>query len=204
MNPGLDRQRFEELVLEAVEALPVPPEIIADSVKTGPPEFIRGGRWASGWGWILGGHSMYKTTGGGGFANALAGLSLLLAVVALLFLTFWTGYYDGEEVTADGALVRKTSASLIEENGMEVLGVLAVPVVLAAMGFLASFARSRVGAIGLWTTAVLLGLFGLGTAVTVGVFYWPAALTLLTAAIISTVINRRRHRRGGVANRSES
>lgn len=145
------------------------------------------------------GRERHKTTGGGGGASALAGLSLLLAVAALLFLTFWTGYYEGEEVTADGAVVAKTSASLVEENGMDVLGLLAVPVVLAAMGFLASFARSRVGTIGLWTTAVLLGLFGLGTAVTVGVFYWPASLTLLTAAIISTLINRRGHQRSGVA-----
>jgi hypothetical protein len=137
-------------------------------------------------------------TGRGGPAGALAAASLLLSLAALLFLTFWTGYYEGEEVTTDGAVVAKTSASLIEENGMDVLGLLAVPVVLSAMGFLASFSRARVGTIGLWTSAALLGLFALGTALTIGVFYWPAALTLLSAAVISTVIDRRQSRRVGV------
>ena len=145
------------------------------------------------------GRERHKTTGGGGVASALAGLSLLLAVAALLFLTFWTGYYEGEEVTADGAVVAKTSASLIEENGMDVLGLLAVPVVLSAMGFLASFSRARVGTIGLWTSAVLLVLFALVTGFTVGMFYLPAGFTLVLAAVVARAANRRQTPQGGAA-----
>ena len=145
------------------------------------------------------GRERHKTTGGGGVASALAGLSLLLAVAALLFLTFWTGYYEGEEVTADGAVVAKTSASLIEENGMDVLGLLAVPVVLSAMGFLASFSRARVGTIGLWTSAVLLVLFALVTGFTVGMFYLPAGFMLVLAAVFARAANRRQTPQGGAA-----
>lgn len=132
-------------------------------------------------------------------ANALAGVSLLLALAALLFLTFWTGYYEGEEVTAAGALVRKTSASLIEENGMDVLGLLAVPVAIAALGFATSFWRVRAGKVALWTSAVLLVLFALATSLTVGMFYLPAGFTLVLAAVVARVANTRRSPQGGAA-----
>jgi len=145
------------------------------------------------------GRERHKTTGGGGVASALAGLSLLLAVAALLFLTFWTGYYEGEEVTADGAVVAKTSASLIEENGMDVLGLLAVPVVIAAVGCATSFWRVTAGKVALWTSAVLLVLFALVTGLTVGMFYLPAGLTLVLAAVVARAANRRQTPQGGAA-----
>ena len=145
------------------------------------------------------GRERHKTTGRGGVASALAGLSLLLAVAALLFLTFWTGYYEGEEVTADGEVVAKTSASLIEENGMDVLGLLAVPVVIAALGFATSFWRARAGKVALWTSAVLLVLFALGTGLTVGMFYLPAGFTLVLAAVVTRTANSRQSPQGAAA-----
>ena len=144
----------------------------------------------------MGEHAMHKTAARGRFARALAGASLLLALAALLFLTFWTGYYEGEEVTADGAVVAKTSASLIEENGMDVLGLLAVPVVIAAVGFATSFWRVSAGKVALWTSAVLLVLFALVTGFTVGMFYLPAGFTLVLAAVVA---NRRQTPQGGAA-----
>jgi hypothetical protein len=136
-------------------------------------------------------------------ANALAGISLLLALAALLFLTFWTGYYEGEEVTPDGAVVAKTSASLIEQNGMDVLGLLALPVVIAAVGFATSFWRATAGKVALWTSAVLLALFALGTGFTVGMFYLPAGFTLVLAAVVARTANKRRSPRSRVTREKE-
>jgi cytochrome bd-type quinol oxidase subunit 2 len=132
-------------------------------------------------------------------ANALAGIGLLLAVGALLFLTFWTGFYHGEAVSPDGNVVQETSASLIEENGMDVLGVLIFPVVLSLIGLLASFSQTKAGKIGMWVSAILLLLFGLVTWISLGPFYLPAGLTLVIAAISARTSNRQQDRQSGAA-----
>ena len=115
-------------------------------------------------------------------AKGLAGTSLLLAIAALLFLSFWPWTYQGEEISANGEVVRKTSASLIEENGAGVLAWLFFPAFLSVTGFLGSFRQAGASRLAMWVTAALLLLFTFTTGFSIGMFYVPAALALTVAA----------------------
>ena len=98
-------------------------------------------------------------------ANWLAGLSLLLAVGGLFFLTFWPGI------------------SLIEENGAaKALGWAIPPVMLALLGFLTSFRQTRMGKITTLVVAVALLMFALVFGWGLGLAYFPAAFALVIAA----------------------
>ena len=118
-------------------------------------------------------------------ARGLAGLSLLLALGAMLFLALWPNYYRGEEVSPEGGVVARTSASLIEENGLDVLAVLLLPVGFCLWAFVVSLLGSRPTKAVLWVMAVLLLGFSLFTSLTVGAFYFPAALALILAASLA-------------------
>lgn len=115
-------------------------------------------------------------------AKGLAGVSLLLANAALLFLAFWPYSYKGTAVSTDGRVLGETSASLIEENGMGVLVWLIIPVVPCLVAFLVTLSRIRGGRVIMWTMAVLLLLFGFVSILSIGAFYLPAALALIIAA----------------------
>ena len=102
---------------------------------------------------------------GRGIANWLAGLSLALAVGALSFLLFWPGI------------------SLIEENGAaKALGWAIPPVMLALLGFLASFRHTRMGKVTTLVAAVVLLMFALVFGWGLGLAYFPAAFALVIAA----------------------
>jgi hypothetical protein len=97
--------------------------------------------------------------------EGLAALSLLLAVGALFFLPFWPGI------------------SLIEESGAaKALGWAIPPVMLALLGFLASFRQTRVGKITTLVAAVVLSMFALVFGWGLGLAYFPAAFALVIAA----------------------
>ena len=115
--------------------------------------------------------------------TAIAAASLLLALAAMLFLTFWTGFYEGETFDLDADRSVRTSASLIDENGLRILWVLSFPVSVAAVGLALSFRRTMAGKISLWVSAAILALFALATALSIGPFYFPAAGALIIAAI---------------------
>ena len=124
-------------------------------------------------------------------AKGLAGVSLLLANAALLFLAFWPYSYKGTAVSTDGGVVDETSASLIEQNGMGVLVWLIIPVVLCLVAFLVTLSRIRGGKVIMWAMAVLLLLFGLVSILSIGAFYLPAALALIIAAATAKTSNIR-------------
>jgi hypothetical protein len=63
--------------------------------------------------------------------------SLVLALAAGLGLALWPCAYQGVEVASGGGPERQLCASLVEANGMSVLGVLGLPVVLAGVGLVA-------------------------------------------------------------------
>ncbi len=120
-------------------------------------------------------------------AKGLAGVSLLLANAALLFLAFWPYSYQSQTMSADGGVVDETSASLIEENGMGVLVWLIIPVIMCLVAFLVTLSRIRGGKVILWAMAVLLLLFGLVSIFSIGAFYLPAALALIIAAATAKI-----------------
>ena len=110
--------------------------------------------------------------------------ALLLAVAAGSWLAFYPGFYEGVSVTAasSGEVVQRSDqASLLAENGMWALGLLAVPVALTGLGV---FGAARSLRVLLWSVAVVLLVVSVISAMTIGLFYLPAAIALLVAAAL--------------------
>jgi hypothetical protein len=99
-----------------------------------------------------------------------AWMSVALAVAAMLVLSFWGFYTNGNTV--------------VEENGNGVLIILSLPVVVAVMGLLAASWRTTPGGFALWVLAIGLSFFCLVTIFSVGMFYAPSALALLLSAAL--------------------
>ena len=110
--------------------------------------------------------------------------ALLLAVAAGSWLAFYPGFYQGVSVTgsSSGEVVQRSEqASLLAENGMWALGLLAVPVALTGLGVFGAARRFRFL---LWSVAVVLLVFSVISGMTIGLFYLPAAIALLAAAAL--------------------
>ena len=109
-------------------------------------------------------------------------VALLLAVVAGSWLGFSPGFYQGVSVTVSstGEVVRHSEqASLLAENGLWALGLLAIPLALTGLGVFGAARRLRVL---LWGVAGVLLAFSVLSSMTIGLFYLPAAIALLVAA----------------------
>ena len=110
--------------------------------------------------------------------------ALLLAVAAGSWLAFYPGFYQGVSVTSSSSgevVQRSEQASLLAENGMWALGPLAIPVALTGLGV---FGAARSFRALLWSVAVVLFVFSVISAMTIGLFYLPAAIVLLVAAAL--------------------
>jgi hypothetical protein len=111
--------------------------------------------------------------------------SLLLALAAGVGLALWPCAYQGVEVEAQPApggagQQRQLCATLIQANGVDVLGVLALPVLLAGVGLVAV----RAGRRGILATVmVALVAFCLLALASVGLLYLPAAAALVIAVL---------------------
>jgi hypothetical protein len=142
-------------------------------------------------------------------ATIASGISLALATIAMLVLLFWANLYQGTsstavavvpgtEVSGTVELLRETqtNVSLVEANGRWVISLILFPVVLAAIGLLAAVRRLKAQSRALWrlwrtfgwTSGVLLMLFSLAGAASIGMFFIPAAV----AAIVGAVLGRNR------------
>ena len=118
-------------------------------------------------------------------ASVAAALSVLLAIGALLFLVWWPDFYQGETVQLgpDGTSeVTRSSESLIEHEGLGILWFLVLPAGLAVTGFMASLRPTLSGKVGVWLAAVPLAGFAFVTSLSIGPFYYPAAMALLLSA----------------------
>jgi hypothetical protein len=107
--------------------------------------------------------------------------SLLLALAAGAGLVLWPCAYQGIEAQSspDGTVQeRQLCATLIEANGVDALGVLALPVLLAGVGLVAVHRRRR-GI--LFAVVVALVAFCLLALASVGLLYLPAAAALVIA-----------------------
>ena len=124
-----------------------------------------------------------------------SGISHGLAWVAFLWMAFWPAFYQGVSVTPvgpDGTGGERvhTTSSMVEVNGWWVLIPLLVPVILTAIGLLATFSPSPRKAsrfVSMWAVAILLIVFCLLGMFSIGVFYLPAALLLLASTVIFTL-----------------
>lgn len=109
--------------------------------------------------------------------------SLLLALAAGVGLVLWPCAYQGVEaqpVPGGGVQQRQLCATLIQANGVDVLGVLALPVLLAGVGLVAV----RTGRRGILATVmVALVAFCVLALASVGLLYLPAAAALVIAVV---------------------
>ncbi len=118
-----------------------------------------------------------------------------LAWAVGLWLAFWPTY-SGVSVTPalPGSETTPFSDTLIGVNGLYVIWLLAVPVLLTGLALLAlrtANTRRRVGrTILLWVPAVALLGFCAVAILSIGVFYLPAALSLLIAASADCIGSR--------------
>ena len=139
-------------------------------------------------------------------------LAHVAAWAAFLWLVFWPFAYRGVSVQAvppgsDAApVVTELSASFIETNGLWVVLPLLIPVVLTGLAYLAVWywnSRKWTRSVFLWVLAVLaLGFCALGI-LSIGILYLPAALALLTTAIVSMFQVQRPSTPGGQTAGSE-
>ena len=120
------------------------------------------------------------------FTTIAAAFSVLLAAGALLFLAWWPDFYQGERIQTgpEGAsVITRSSESLISNEGLGVLWLLAIPAFLAVVGLAGALRQSLAGRLVLWLAAFLLVGYAFVTGFTIGPFYVPAALALLVSAI---------------------
>jgi hypothetical protein len=115
-----------------------------------------------------------RSKGSDGRAAAAA---IVLATIAGAWLAVWPCSYSGTTSGPSGAST--TCSSLIAENGVWVIGYLLIPIVVTILGFLAVAARRRTVARAL---AILLLVLCVLAAWSIGLFYIPAAVTLVIAA----------------------
>ena len=86
-----------------------------------------------------------------------------------------------------GPVYRPTGATLIEVNGLSAALLIVIPVALTAITLNASLpgaTRPRLMLILRWAAFVLMFLFCVVSALSIGIFYLPAAVAALVAAII--------------------
>ena len=85
-----------------------------------------------------------------------------------------------------GPVYRPTGATLIEVNGLSAALLIVIPVALTAITLNASLSgatRPRLMLILRWAAFVLMFLFCVVSALSIGIFYLPAAVAALVAAI---------------------
>jgi hypothetical protein len=107
----------------------------------------------------------------------------VLALAAGLGLVLWPCAYQGAESrsTPGGVLQeRQFCVGFLEANGVDALGVLALPVLLAGVGLLAVRACRRRLLVAATVALVVLCLLALAS---VGLLYLPAAGALVTAVV---------------------
>jgi hypothetical protein len=90
-------------------------------------------------------------------------------------LPLWPCSYQGVEAAGGGGPERQLCASLIEANGVSVLGVLALPVLLAGVGLVAVRCRRRPILVAVMVAMVAFCVLALAS---IGVFFLPAALVI--------------------------
>ncbi len=112
------------------------------------------------------------------YASVLALALAAAAVAVLLFVPIYAG--ESETMSPGGTIGRRsTHATLLQVNGAHALGPLLFPVAVAVLPVLWPQSRAlRVAAV------VLLGGFVFLGAMTIGLFYLPALVALIFAAVM--------------------
>jgi hypothetical protein len=127
------------------------------------------------------------------------GIAHGLACGVVIWLAFGS-VYQGTSVAPVGPgetpnEPTRTSASLIEVNGWQVLPILLVPAALTGLALL-TILLTHTGQVRrkvlLWVLTVLLLVFCILGSFSIGIFYFPSALALLLTAIGISASRRRK------------
>ncbi|MXY47560.1 MAG: hypothetical protein F4Y44_11420 [Chloroflexi bacterium] len=114
-------------------------------------------------------------------------LSHIFAWAATLFFIFWP-VYSGVSVRAGESGVGSVSGkTLIEVNGLWAALLIVLPIIFTAIALIASFpsvAHPRLMLTLRWTAFALLLTFCAVSSLSIGLFYLPAAIAALVAAIV--------------------
>jgi len=130
--------------------------------------------------------------------KVIVGVSVLLAIIVLFYIVFmpdfYTGLYTGQSESATikskNILVKQPvkifNQSFIEVNGWGGLIPLLIPVVFSILGFWTLFWKNKANKIVLWSSSILVLLFSFLSIFSIGLFFIPTALLLITAAVLNT------------------
>jgi len=120
--------------------------------------------------------------GRAGFLFASGGLACAAALVPAAFLA---PVYSGESGSTDGTIVHTTN-TLVGVNGIWVAGLMSVPLFLALVTWVGLRLRCSRGSVlasrVAWAAVILLWLFTLVGALSIGFLVLPSALLLVVAA----------------------
>ena len=86
-----------------------------------------------------------------------------------------------------GPVYRPTGATLIEVNGLSAALLIVIPVALTAITLIATLpnpAHPRLMLILRWAAFVLMFLFCVVSALSIGIFYLPSTIAMLVAAVL--------------------
>ena len=110
--------------------------------------------------------------------------AFLLASAASVFLAF-VPIYESISMNSSTQEITKSSATLIQVNGYRVLIPLAIPPIITAINLLAILRFRRGSRPLMWTMTALLMIFVTVSGFSIGLFYAPAALTMIIAALFT-------------------
>ena len=113
----------------------------------------------------------------------------IFAWVATLFFLFWP-IYSGVSVSAgpgESGISSVSGKTLIEVNGLWSALLLVLPIIVTAVGLIATLpgtARPRIMLTFRWASFTFLLLFCVAGIYSIGIFYLPAAISMLVTAIV--------------------
>ena len=145
-----------------------------------------------------------------------AAVAVVLATAAFLWLALWPHFYHGVATSAADPgtpsqaaqpVTREFTRSLVQVNGVKIIPALLLPVMLTVVGLLITLwadTRQRWNRVMLWVNAGVLTAFSFLALASIGLFYIPSAIGLLTAAMLAQAYDpaavhrpvRRRQRKG--------
>ena len=120
---------------------------------------------------------------------AAAIIAHIFAWVATLFFLFWP-IYSGVSVSAgpsENSTSSVSSKTLIEVNGLWSALLIVLPIIVTAIGLIATLpgtARPRIMLTLRWASFTFMLLFCVAGIYSIGIFYLPAAIGALVAAIV--------------------
>lgn len=118
-----------------------------------------------------------------------AAIAHILAWAATLFFLFWPIYGFVSVSPGESGVISVSGETLIEVNGLWAALLIVIPVVLTAIGLIATLpgsARPRLMLALRWTSFTLLLAFCAVSILSIGIFYLPATIATLIAAIART------------------